>query len=273
MAVAHQHGLWRAVAISPCKCGRHGLPCVCQRGTPRGLSDRLRVIEKRFVCLGQSVHDFATAERILRKLIRQLQEHAQIQKKVEHILVLDAQRKRFSRENEIVLRALLERLFANNIMPGVKFYGELQFLPGPGVLTHAVAVMVAVARYNDLRGECAAWRAVHPQHGLITAKLRAQKQIAPGQRVQHGAGRTEPAIASFSTPDTALRTLHGVLEQRGLRDVREAFGCLIHGKRQCAYLGEDIRFICFERAGKLDEQFFVLRGIQHNGRTSQMKIN
>ena len=40
-----------------------------------------------------------------------------IQKKVEHILVLDAQRKRFSRENEIVLRALLERLFANNIMP------------------------------------------------------------------------------------------------------------------------------------------------------------
>ena len=34
-----------------------------------------------------------------------------IQKKVEHILVLDAQRKRFSRENEIVLRALLERLF------------------------------------------------------------------------------------------------------------------------------------------------------------------
>ena len=71
-------------------------------------------------------------------------------------------------------------------------------LSASGILAEHVAVMVAVAVYDEFGCEIAIGLSVHPEHSLVPLDPGIDKQRLPLQRLRNGVAAPKPAVDPLS---------------------------------------------------------------------------
>ena len=108
--------------------------------------------------------------------------------------------------------------------------------------------MVAMAGYDNFGGKGTIGFAVHPQHGLVPAKLRIQVKRLPGQLIRWGILGQKPAVTALTTPGFAGGAGFGHSGQGGIRHSLQPVGSFVHRIGQLGDFGEHIGFKHFQRA-------------------------
>ena len=213
--------------------------------------------------LGQNIQKFRTAEGDVRQLLHQLQQHTQIENKIQNSLIFGADGDLLGGKTEIPMPPPFKGLFTHHIVTGIKFYRQGNGRSRRCGGADAVAVVVAVSGDDDFRCIGSIGLPIHPKHGFVATQLRVQIQGLPSQLLRRCVLRQKPAIVSFAAPFKSGWALRGRGKQGCFRDFFQPFGGFIHCKRELCDFGEDVRFKHFHRTAQFGKKLDVLSVVQH----------
>ena len=263
VAVPNQRRRGGAGAVAAGKCRRHDAAGFGKRRKPGACIHSLRVIVENGMHLGQNIQKFRTAEGDVGQLLHQLQQHTQIENKIQNRLIFGADGDLLGGKSEIPMHPPLKGLFTHHIVTGVKFNRQGNGCARRCGGADAVTVVVAVSGDDDFRCIGSIGLPIHPKHGFVAAQLRVQIQGLPSQLLRRCVLCQKPAVAPFTAPFKSGWALRGRGKQGCFRDFFQPFGSFVHDKRELCDFGEYVRFKHFHRTAQFGKKLSVLSVVQH----------
>ena len=219
---------------------------------------------QRPVHLRQGIEHAGAAEGVFVQHLGKLQQHAQVKQEIGHKLVLGADQDILCLEGEglSVLSAQravrLKGRAAGHGVARIEFQRDIHAAGGVRLGAQHVAVVIAVARYDDFGGKGALRHAVYPEHGLIAAHAGHQIERPPCELF----GGLIPAFEPAGLPRTAPMGDRRVEAFVG-RHRAQVLPGLEHAVVELALGLEQVRLEYLQAMGQLLKQLFILLRVQH----------